>query len=239
MGENDRGSKRYHQQRRELEAANRNKLINGDKVHRMTHKVKPVKLLLDNDWLRAQEHNSSILPTKYERGRVNDRSSGGNYSSSSSGRGKRVNGNMQTANGNVVKSVSRNVGDRRSYSPPRSSSHGYRTSGSIDNEGARDGSCFYDSLHDDGNSVAGSLNFDTISSVRQRFKRGGTRWWKIMYEPKFKPSLRPANLEFSGSLSRSSKRAPHQPLWKLERISNVHMPHFTQAFSNNDKFPQT
>ena len=234
MGENYRGSKSYHQQRRELEAANRNKLINGDKIQRMTHKVKPVKLLQDNDWLRTQEHSSSILPTKHERGRINDRSSGGNYS-----RGKRANGNMQTANGSIVKSLSGNVGDRRSYSPPRSSSPGYRTSGPIDNEGARDGSFFYDSLHDDCDSVARSINFDTISSVRQRFKRGGTRWWKIMYEPKFKPSLRPATLELSGSLSRSNKRVPHQPLWKLERISNVHMPHFTQAFSNNDKFPQT
>lgn len=223
--------RRYYQQKRELEVANRNKLINGDRIQRMTQKLKPVKLLQDEDWLQRQENSSSILTTKNAR-----RNNNGGSSSSSRGRGRGRNGNIHAEYGSVVTSVSRNVGNSRSYSPPRYDETVYRTTGSIGEDRARDGLFFDDSVLGDNYSAVASVNFDTISSVRQRFKRGGTRWWKILYEPKFKPSLRPATLDFSGSLSRSSRRTPHQPLWKLERISNVHMPHFTQAFSDGDKF---
>ena len=236
MGEgNSRGGvvakRRQEQNRRELQVANRNKLIIGDRIQRMTQRAKPVKLLQDDDWVQRQEHSSSILPTKYERKGINGSISAGSFRSRCDDKG---NHDARATSSSVMRSVNRNVGSSRSYSPPRSGEPAYRSFESSCQDGGKSGAFYDDQTLDD--SFATSVNFDTISSVRHRFKRGGTRWWKILYEPKFTPSLRPATLEFSGSLSRSNKRTIHQPLWKLERMSNVHMPHFTQAFLSDDKF---
>ena len=232
---NSRGShvakRRQEQHRRELQVANRNKLIIGDRIHGMTQRAEPVKLLQDDDWVKRQKRGSSILTTKSGRWGVD-----GN-SSASSVRGEDDNKdshNTRTTSSSTMRSVNRSMGNCRSYSPPRSREHRHQFFGSTFQEDGKSGMLYDGATLDD--SPATFVNYDTISSVRQRFKRGGTRWWKILYEPKFAPSLRPATLEFSGSLSRSSKRTIHQPLWKLERMGNVHMHHFTQALSSDDRF---